>query len=118
MEGEDLFTGVAAAEIAAATTLTGYGVAMVHYAFPRAPRWVLLLIAIVLGQGASLLVMLMQTHEPTVEHLSLHVTVGILATAAAVGLRRAHGFIESRRAPVIVDEETGCGRTKDGDTPV
>ena len=112
MGGSDLFTVVAAAEVAAAATIAGYGVAMVRYAFPRAPRWVLLFLAILLGQGSSYLVLLMETHEPTMEHLSLHVTIGILATAAAIGLRQAHGVIEIRRNAAVTREEMACQRTR------
>lgn len=95
----DVFAGAQASEVFAAATLTGYAVVGMHYAWPKARAWVLLVAAVLAGQVASLLIMLMQNELLTVQHAAGHVIVGILATATATGLRSAttNGFVRQAR---------------------
>lgn len=81
---------VAGAELLGTIGLTLMLVAGFRRALPFAPMWAFVLASGAAGQLASLLLMAMQGHDPSWQHLAYHVVLGITASGSDKVVNLAH----------------------------
>ncbi len=106
----DAFNTIGAAEVLASATLAGYLWAGYRYAFPLSPSWANAISVLICGIFSSFLVLEMEDHNLTRQHIASHIVIGILAAATIAGLRQVHS-INAERAAVAREEK---GRNGNG----
>jgi hypothetical protein len=81
---------VAGTELLGAVALTVFMVAAFRRGWPIAPMWLFVLISGGAGQLASFLMLAMQGHDLTWQHIAYHVVLGIIASGSDKVVNLAH----------------------------